>query len=479
MGVDISSYRARIGSFCQPLKVPRWKAPAILLGKREMGLYRFFVLATLLYTSALCNSENITKNINIPQQYTWSIITDHWCVTSQHITLRPWTKTAIVGSNHLYLIIETGLLCSGLETNPGPTTYCVEDCSKGRKDSGDMIRCCLCAQWYHLECLNINKTEATGVWPCLECRKISANLKSVTDNMIKMTAIVESLTNKIDTLQKDAAKQKEELLKDNKELKDTVENLRKDVHLKSDRGGDRNAGSRYSLVIGDGCIKDIDENKLKDTKVISKPKGKLKDVQDIVSRLPDRYPGITIVAGGEDCDADPSATAQDITESYRHLIRDAKEKCENVVVSSICPRLSSTETQEKIDAVNAGLTAACNDMDGVTFLGSTSSFRLEDGSTNDGYLLADGVHLTAKAVNKLGRKLQLPSKNDNDGIATDRRKIQTQTSHNRQEIRRGRDIRCDYCAESGHIKGSCRHGQQVQCYTCRGWGHKAKFCTAE
>ncbi len=349
-----------------------------------------------------------------------------------------------------------------------------------------MIRCCLCAQWYHLECLNINKIEATGVWPCLEYRKISANLKSVTDNMIKMTAIVESLTNKIDTLQSDAAQQKEELLKDNKELKDTVENLRKDVHLKSDRGGDRSAVSRYSLVIGDGCIKDIDENKLKNTKVISKPKGKLKDVHDIVSRLPDRYPGITIVAGGEDCDADPSVSAQDITESYRHLIRDAKEKCENVVVSSICPRLSSTETQEKIDAVNAGLTAACNDMDGVTFLDSTPSFCLEDGSTNDGYLLADGVNLTAKALNKLGRKLQLLSKNDNDGIATDRRKNQTrplkqceETSHNRQQIRRGRDIRCDYCAESGHVKGSCRHGQQVQCYTCRGWGHKAKFCTAE
>ena len=236
------------------------------------------------------------------------------------------------------------------------TIYCVEDCTKGRKDLGDMIRCCLCAQWYHLECINIDKTEATGVWPCLECRKISANLKFVTDTIVKMTATVESLTNKIDTLQKDAAKQKEELLKDNKELKDTVEHLRKDIQLKSDRGRDRDAVSRYSLVIGDGSIKDIDENKLKDTKVISKPKGELKDVQDIVSRLPDRYPGITIVAGGEDCDADPSASAQDITESYRQLIRDAKEKCESVVVSSICPRLYSTETQDKIDAVNSRLT---------------------------------------------------------------------------------------------------------------------------
>ncbi len=128
--------------------------------------------------------------------------------------------------------------------------------------------------------------------------------------------------------------------------------------------------TRYKCNLGVkyGSIKDIDQNKLKDTKVISKPKGKLKDVQDIVSRLPDRYPGITIVAGGEDCVADPSASAPDITESFRQLIRDAKEECESVVVSSICPRLSSTETQDKIDAVNAGLNAVCNDMDGVTFL---------------------------------------------------------------------------------------------------------------
>ncbi len=115
-GVNIAPYRARIGSFSPPLKIPRWKDPAIMLGKREVGLYRFFVLATLLYTSVLCDGEAITRNINIPQQYIWNIITAYWCVTSQLITLRPWTKTAIVGSNHLYLIIETVLLCSGLET---------------------------------------------------------------------------------------------------------------------------------------------------------------------------------------------------------------------------------------------------------------------------------------------------------------------------------------------------------------------------
>ncbi len=46
--------------------------------------------------------------------------------------------------------------------------YLVEDCRKGRKDTGDMIRCCMCAQWFHFECLNLNKAEATGVWAILQ-----------------------------------------------------------------------------------------------------------------------------------------------------------------------------------------------------------------------------------------------------------------------------------------------------------------------
>ena len=75
-------------------------------------------------------------------------------------------------------------------------------------------------------------------------------------------------------------------MKDNKELKATVEHLRKDSQLKSDRGGDRNAVSRLSLVIEDGSMKDIDEKNLKDTKVMSKPNGKLKDVQNIVHPTP-------------------------------------------------------------------------------------------------------------------------------------------------------------------------------------------------
>ena len=36
--------------------------------------------------------------------------------------------------------------------------------------------------------------------------------------------------------------------------------------------------------------------------------------------------------------------------------------------------------------------------------------------------------------------------------------------------------RCDYCAESGHMKADCRHKDYIKCHSCLRFGHKAKFC---
>ena len=91
----------------------------------------------------------------------------------QDITLRPWT--AIPGSDHIYLIIETGLEY-GLESGPHTVPKIA---SKNGKVRGiiDVVLCCLCVQLYHLECLNI-KTGATRIRQCmyLEGRTVSTNL---------------------------------------------------------------------------------------------------------------------------------------------------------------------------------------------------------------------------------------------------------------------------------------------------------------
>ena len=84
-------------------------------------------------------------------------------------------------------------------------------------------------------------------------------------------------------------------------------------------------------------------------------------------------------------------------ETYSAVIDTAIVKARTVIVSSIYPRLTTNETTNTIDAVNAGLVSLCDEKS-VAFINNTPSFTLSDGSVNDGYLQRDGVHLTITAV---------------------------------------------------------------------------------
>ncbi len=229
---------------------------------------------------------------------------------------------------------------------------------------------------------------------------------------------------------------------------------------------------------------DVDENKLEETKVISKNGGYVKDTLEIIERLPDNYPSITIVTGGNDCDSRADTTAEQITEEYGHVIRAAKQKASKVSVASICPRTNSEAAQEKIDSVNAGIRVLCGDIDNVSYVDTTTSFRLGDGAINDGYLHADGVHLTRNGVNKLSQKLVLKAKNQSEGVFRDPRRSGTtrmgqgQRRGDRQngDPTRGIQPRCFFCYETGHITENCRHGGKLECRRCKRMGHKAKFC---
>jgi len=53
--------------------------------------------------------------------------------------------------------------------NSFETLYCREGCRRNRKDTGWMIACDLCAQWYHGPCIGIEKSEAPYEYMCTEC----------------------------------------------------------------------------------------------------------------------------------------------------------------------------------------------------------------------------------------------------------------------------------------------------------------------
>jgi hypothetical protein len=61
----------------------------------------------------------------------------------------------------------------------------------------------------------------------------------------------------------------------------------------------------------------------------------------------------------------------------------------------------------------------CADKEHVTYMDNTLSFKLGDGSINDGYYLADGVHITRAAVNKLASNLKLGIIDKAEGVCKD------------------------------------------------------------
>ena len=155
----------------------------------------------------------------------------------------------------------------------------------------------------------------------------------------------------------------------------------------------------------------------------------------------------------------------------------------------------------------------------VKFTSHDTSFRLADGQPNDGYLLADGLHLNQRGSNMLARNLGLASATTNvttrkivksnlpqnknidvDGDTThpfwqharakaarnakrtdggntqnNGRERPTHTSRSQPQQRANAES-CEYCAEPGHCTRDCGFRDFTTCRQCGQHGHNQKFC---
>ena len=94
---------------------------------------------------------------------------------------------------------------------------------------------------------------------------------------------------------------------------------------------------------------------------------------------------------------------------------------------------------QRIESLNAGLKGIASDL-GVDFLNNDPIFHLQDGTLNDGYLLADGVHLTHPATNRLVANMQLSLRQGETCAYSDhRRKKPTQDSPAHTSVSDGGD----------------------------------------
>ena len=280
----------------------------------------------------------------------------------------------------------------------------------------------------------INKTEeyVPGVWPCFRCRQIPSKLETMQEMISDLVKTVNNLNNNIDKIKQENEKVKcmlkerddklEGIIRENTELRGRIATVSNNASADHWQNLPRPQGT---LLVGSSLVRDIDENKLSSTKVMCIPGGKINDIKARISSMPTqpKLERVVLVVGGNDCssrESEPQRPVTDLVEDYSDLIKCAREVAVAVTVSSVCPRNSGDEVTERIKALNAGLKVLCDDL-GATFVDNDPAFHLQDGSRNDGFLLADGVHLTRAATIKLTTNLQLKLRHGENNAFSDHR----------------------------------------------------------
>ena len=143
-----------------------------------------------------------------------------------------------------------------------------------------------------------------------------------------------------------------------------------------------------TLLIGNSIIRDVDENKLLNTKCICIPRGNVSDVKEAVTKFStaNKMRRIVLVVSGNDCEGGKNSSltpTTNVLSKYEELIKCATEVSSFVIVSNLCPRSSGHTLRERIHVLNAGLKMACDDL-GAEFVDNDPSFHLQDGTLNDG-----------------------------------------------------------------------------------------------
>ena len=372
------------------------------------------------------------------------------------------------------------------------SALCIDACKHNRKTGkgkdADLTRCCMCMHWYHLTCVDGNDSskQYTGVWNCPSCRILPSLIRDLIGEVSSMKSEMQTLVDEC-----------KELKQENKRLRDSIDALKPKEGSTEDSS---ESHQQKTLVIGDSLLRNFNAANLVKTTVISKSGARMNDILEEMEQQ-ESYDRVVCCVGTNDCGRE-SFSSDTFASQAKELIAMAKTKVSEpsaVTVSSIPPRLDKTELQENVDLANACLASLAAQTD-VIFVNNDASFKLSDGTINDGYLLKDGLHLSRQGSRRLASNMTLTMRSDitdvTDGhpprhgrVGQKRRddgewhtvpyrsnhhnrRNQLQNSSRHTNSGRG----CYNCGEKNHTTERCRHGRPVVCTNCQREGHKAKFC---
>ena len=359
---------------------------------------------------------------------------------------------------------------------------CYHPSCESPKDNKKNGQCIYCYKLYHFACIGVRPSTT------IVCKTCRDNLMPPKRQQAGENVDVNKLNEEIAKLREEC----ENLKKENNELKSKLKNKPTENHL----------------IMCDSTLRDVDQGKLEDTKLVCIRGANVKSLKKELGKFHGMsFQSVTHVVGTNDLHdiKDDPTKIPEVIEEYKSLMNETKAISEQVLVSSVCPRLD--EVKPLVEPFNVALRDACEEQNN-DFIDSTNIFTLSNGDVNDGYLWGRGPHITKPATNKLIRNLKVRVKDgindvtrskpsDDRGTTTYAAVVRNHDSHSHSDRQNRRvwdrsndrtqnrnqstddDIMinrngCRFCNEPGHNMNTCRHSGPVTCRKCHARGHKDK-----
>ena len=265
---------------------------------------------------------------------------------------------------------------------------CIAGCTCTDARRG-IVKCLWCRRPYHKKCISAD------VYICDKCRVVPEQVTSISQSVMLLSTSLQTL---IDT----NARLEETIATQNS----TIMGLQNRIsELASKQQCIHAPDNRKDLVIGSSVIRDIDADKIENTDISCIRGGKIRDIHEQLKANTKDYKSISIVVGGNDCDSKSGTTpTEELMSQYSAMVADARLQCPDVRLVTVLPRDVGTDTTDRIDALNAGIVELSNN-EGLILINNDETFKLKDGSVNDGYYTGDGVHLNKAGSNRLAKNL--------------------------------------------------------------------------
>jgi len=262
--------------------------------------------------------------------------------------------------------------------------------------------------WFHEICLGLtSKDDKNGLAVCNECRQIAARVGKIEQSNAAIKDSVNSVLELVTGLREYVSVEHELRVEAERRCEELQARLRQQPQTPTPEPATPDPPAKAptppkTLLIGDSVIRDVNPRALKDTTVISMKGAKVSDINKRLSEYSTQCDKIILSCGGNDISPDCDITV--LINEYSTMLKNAKQMCGNISVSSILPR-EDINVQNKINDANKLLQITCGDV-GCTYIDLNPVFMLSCGEINDGYF-ADSVHLTLKGSRKLVTLLEL------------------------------------------------------------------------